>query len=87
MAVTEPAGEPIGAGQEGSAELGPVLEYRDFARPSSVAKHVKSTVQSVASQQARRFAAAQVLERELRTSFAGALVRARAAAARTPSPW
>jgi ABC-2 type transport system permease protein len=55
-----------------------------FARPNSEAQQLQATVQSVAADQARTIAAAQVLERELHTSFPNALGRAHAAAAMTP---
>jgi ABC-2 type transport system permease protein len=61
---------------------GVTIDY--FARPDSVAQQLKTTVQSVAAGQGRVFAAALLLGRDLRIAFAGALARARTAAARTP---
>jgi ABC-2 type transport system permease protein len=55
-----------------------------FARPNSVAQQVRATVQSVAAEQGRLVAAAQLVERAQGTSFTEALARATAAATRTP---
>ena len=55
-----------------------------FARPNSVAQQLRLTAQSVAADQSRLIAAAQVLRRRLNLRFADALARADAAAARVP---
>jgi ABC-2 type transport system permease protein len=55
-----------------------------FARPSSIAQQLRPTTQSVAADQSVVIAAAQVLQRRDKLSFAAARDRARAAAARTP---
>jgi ABC-2 type transport system permease protein len=64
--------------QGGSATLG----Y--FARPNSVAQQLRPTAQSVAADQSRTVAAAQVLQRQLKITFANALARAQAVSAATP---
>jgi ABC-2 type transport system permease protein len=58
------------------------VEY--FGRPNSVAQQLRATLQSVAADQSRTLAAAQVLQRQLNVSFVSALARARAAALATP---
>lgn len=55
-----------------------------FARPDSVAQQLRPTAQSVAADQSRTIAAAQVLQRRLGLPWATALARARAAAAGAP---
>ncbi len=55
-----------------------------FARPNSVAQQLRPTTQSVAADQSRTIAAAQVLQEVLKLPFAGALARAQAVAVRTP---
>jgi ABC-2 type transport system permease protein len=55
-----------------------------FARPNSVAQQLRPTTQSVAADQSRTIAAAQVLQQVLKLPFAGALARAQAVAVRTP---
>jgi len=54
------------------------------ARPNSVAQQIGATVQSVAAEEGRALAAAQILQRNLKVRFASALARARAAVATTP---
>jgi linearmycin/streptolysin S transport system permease protein len=56
-----------------------------FGRPDSVAQQLRSTIQSVAADQARTFAAAHALQSSLGTTFGSALARARAAAPVAPS--
>ena len=63
--------------------LGVTIDY--FARPDSVAQQLKTTVQSVAADQGRAFAAALLVQRRLGIDYPSALARARAAAARTPA--
>lgn len=46
-----------------------------FARPNSVAQQLRLTAQSVAADQSRLIAAAQVLQRQLKISFTDALAR------------
>jgi ABC-2 type transport system permease protein len=58
------------------------LEY--FARPNSVAQQIRATVQSVAAEQGRTLAAAQIVQRQLKGTFTAALARAQAAASATP---
>jgi ABC-2 type transport system permease protein len=59
-----------------------LLSY--FGRPNSGAQQLRATVQSVAADQGRAIAAAQVLEQTLGTSFPVALAQARATAAHIP---
>ena len=53
---------------------GVTIDY--FARPDSVAQQSRTTVQSVAADQGRAFAAALLLQRDLGIPFADALARA-----------
>ena len=55
-----------------------------IARPNSVAQQIGATIQSVAADQSRTLVAAQILQRNLKETFASALARARTAAAATP---
>jgi ABC-2 type transport system permease protein len=54
-----------------------------FARPNSVAQQLRLTAQSVAADQSRLIAAAQVLQRQLKISFTDALARAQGQSAAT----
>lgn len=55
-----------------------------FGRPDSVAQQLRPTIQAVAADQSLTIAAAQVLARQLRLGFTGALSRANQVAARVP---
>jgi ABC-2 type transport system permease protein len=55
-----------------------------FARPDSLAQQLRATIQSVAADQGRTLAAAQILQRRLGIPFAAARARAQTAAASTP---
>ena len=73
----------IPAAYDRRLRLGQSVALSYFGRPTSVAQQLRPTMQSVASDQGRTIAAAQALEQP-GLSFAGALQRARAAAAVTP---
>jgi ABC-2 type transport system permease protein len=78
------AGLVLPGDYDGRLRAGRTVAVGYFARPDSVAQQLRATVQSVAAEQSRLLAAAQLLERERRTPFAQALARAREAAAATP---
>ncbi len=78
------AGLVIPASYEARLRKGASVTLDYFARPESVAQQIRATVESVAADQARTIAAAQVVEQELKTTFANALARAHIAAAMTP---
>jgi ABC-2 type transport system permease protein len=78
------AGVVLPAGFDSRLRGGNSATVSYFARPNSVAQQVRATIQSVAAEQGRLLAAAQVLERARGTSFAQALARARAVAAKAP---
>jgi len=78
------AGLVLPAGFDSRLRGGNSATISYFARPNSVAQQVRATIQSVAAEQGRLLAAAQVLERARGTSFTQALARARAVAVRTP---
>jgi ABC-2 type transport system permease protein len=78
------AGLVIPASYDARLRAGESVTLGYFARPNSEAQQLQATVQSVAADQARTIAAAQVLKRELNTTFPNALGRAQAAAATTP---
>jgi ABC-2 type transport system permease protein len=74
----------VPAGYDARLQRGASVRLAFFARPDSLAQQLRATVQSVAADQGRTLAAAQILRRRLGISFAGAIARARAAAASTP---
>lgn len=78
------AGLLIPAGYDSRLRQGSTATLGFFARPSSIAQQLRPTTQSVAADQSVVIAAAQVLQRRDKLSFAAARDRARAAAARTP---
>ena len=78
------AGLVIPAGYDDRLEHGHSVTLGYFDRPNSVAQQLRPTVQSVAADQSRTIAAAQVLERQLNLTFAVALARANAVVARVP---
>ncbi len=78
------AGLEFPAGYDARLQQGRGVTIGYFARPNSVAQQLRATVQSVAAEQSRTLAAAQVIQRDLKASFASALARAQAAAATTP---
>jgi ABC-2 type transport system permease protein len=78
------AGLVIPADYDTRLKQGQSVTLGYFARPNSVAQQLRPTTQSVAADQSRTIAAAQVLQQELKLPFAGALARAQAVAARTP---
>jgi ABC-2 type transport system permease protein len=78
------AGLVIPADYDARLKQGQSVTLGYFARPNSVAQQLRPTTQSVAADESRTIAAAQVLQQELKLPFAGALARAQAVAARTP---
>jgi len=78
------AGLELPAGYDARLQQGSGVTIAYFARPNSVAQQLRATVQSVAAEQSRTLAAAQVIQRDSRASFASALARAQATAATTP---
>lgn len=66
-------------------ERGRGVTLRFFARPDSVAQQLRTTIQSVADQQSRTLAVAQLLVRRRHIPFQQALARARAAARGAPA--
>jgi ABC-2 type transport system permease protein len=78
------AGLELPAGYDARLQQGRGVTIGYFARPNSVAQQLRATVQSVAAEQSRTLAAAQVIQRDLKASFASALARAQATAATTP---
>ncbi|HUO71279.1 MAG TPA: ABC transporter permease [Solirubrobacteraceae bacterium] len=79
------AGLLVPARYDAAISAGTSVSLGYIGRPDSVAQQLRMTVQSVAEGQSRAFAAAGALQHALRLGFAAALVRARAAAARTPA--
>jgi ABC-2 type transport system permease protein len=77
------AGIVIPAGYDAGLAAGSPVTVDYFGRPNSLAQQLRATVQSVAAEQSRTLAAAQVLKQELRVNFAVALARAQAAALAT----
>jgi linearmycin/streptolysin S transport system permease protein len=59
-----------------------VIAY--LGRPDETSQQLRATIESVAAERSRALAAAQVVAREKGTSFAAALARAEAVAARVP---
>jgi ABC-2 type transport system permease protein len=78
------AGLVIPADYDARLKQGQSVTLGYFARPNSVAQQLRPTTQSVAADESRTIAAAQVLQQELKLPFAGALARAQAVAVRTP---
>ena len=78
------AGLVIPADYDARLKQGQSVTLGYFARPNSVAQQLRPTTQSVAADESRTIAAAQVLQQEPKLPFAGALARAQAVAARTP---
>ena len=78
------AGLELPAGYDARLQQGRGVTIGYFARPNSVAQQLRATVQSVAAEQSRTLAAAQIIQRDLKASFASALARAQATAATTP---
>jgi linearmycin/streptolysin S transport system permease protein len=76
------AGLVIPAGYDNLLHHGQSVTLGYFDRPNSVAQQLRPTVQSVAADQSRTIAAAQVLERQLNLPFAVALARANAVGGR-----
>lgn len=78
------AGLVLPAGYDARLRAGRSVTVDYFGRPSSVAQQLRATIASVAADESRLVAAAQLVERAQRMPFAKALERARAAAASTP---
>jgi ABC-2 type transport system permease protein len=78
------AGLVIPAGYDNLLHHGLSVTLGYFDRPNSVAQQLRPTVQSVAADQSRTIAAAQVLRRQLNLPFAVALARANAVVGRIP---
>ncbi len=78
------AGLVIPAGYDNLLEHGQSATLDYFDRPNSVAQQLRPTIQSVAADQSRTIAAAQVLQRQLNLPFSGALARASAVVERLP---
>ena len=78
------AGLVLPAGFDSRLREGNSASVSYFARPNSAAQQVRATIESVAAEQGRLLAAAQVVERARGTSFTQALARARAVATRVP---
>jgi ABC-2 type transport system permease protein len=78
------AGIVIPRNYDARLDRGAAVTIGYLARPASVAQQLRTTIQSVVAEQGRAFAAALLLRAELKTDFAAALARARAAAARAP---
>ena len=79
------AGLVITANYDALLEHGHTATLSYFARPNSVAQQLRPTMQSVAADQSRTLAAAQVLQARTGAPFGSAFARANAAAARIPS--
>ena len=78
------AGLEIPADYDARLRAGRSATLAYLGRPDSVAQQLRSTAQSVAADQSRTLAAAQVLAQHLRLPFAAALQTARTAAAGVP---
>ena len=78
------AGLVIPADYDTRLQLGQSVTLGYFARPDSIAQQLRPTAQSVAADQSRTIAAAQMFQQRLKLPFALALARAQAVAARTP---
>jgi ABC-2 type transport system permease protein len=75
------AGLVLPAHYDRMLESGKGVTLSFFARPASVAQQLRTTVQSIADQQSRGLAVAQLLVRSRHIPFQQALARSRAAAA------
>ena len=78
------AGLVIPAGYDSLVRHGQSATLDYFDRPNSVAQQLRPTIQSVAADQSRTIAAAQVLQRQRNLPFSGALARASAVVERLP---
>ncbi len=78
------AGLVVPAGYDARLTRGQSATLAYIGRPDSVAQQLRSTVQSVAADQSRTIAAAQVLQRQRSLPFATALARAQTVAATIP---
>jgi linearmycin/streptolysin S transport system permease protein len=78
------AGLVIPANYDSLLAQGRTATLSYFARPNSVAQQLRPTIQSVAADQSRTLAAAQVLQARTGTTFASAITRANAAATKIP---
>jgi ABC-2 type transport system permease protein len=78
------AGLVIPTGYDTRLQQGQSVTLSYFARPDSIAQQLRPTAQSVAADQSRTIAAAQVFQQQLKLPFAVALARAQTVAARTP---
>jgi linearmycin/streptolysin S transport system permease protein len=78
------AGLVIPTGYDTRLQQGQSVTLSYFARPDSIAQQLRPTAQSVAADQSRTIAAAQVFHQQLKLPFAVALARAQTVAARTP---
>jgi ABC-2 type transport system permease protein len=81
---TVDAGIAIPSGYDSGLASGESVSVSYFARPDSVARQLRATVQSVVAAQARVLAVAQLIRRSQNTSFTAALSRAQALARATP---
>jgi ABC-2 type transport system permease protein len=81
---TVDAGIAIPSGYDSGLASGGSVSVSYFARPDSVARQLRATVQSVVAAQARVLAVAQLIRRSQNTSFTAALSRAQALARATP---
>lgn len=78
------AGLALPPNYDSRLERGQSMSLSNFGRPTSVAQQLRPTAQSVAADQSRMLAAAQALQQRLKLTFASALARAQAVAARAP---
>ena len=78
------AGLVIPGDYDARLQSGGSVKLGYFGRANSVAQQLRPTLQSVAADQGRTVAAAQVLQRRLKITFARALARTQAVAAATP---
>ena len=78
------AGLVVPPGYDAQLRRGASVRLAFVARPDSLAQQLRATIQSVAADQGRTFAAAQILQRRSGIAFASARARAQAAAASTP---
>ena len=78
------AGLIVPAGYDARLGRGASVRLGFLTRPDSLAQQLRATIQSVAADQGRTLAAAQILQRRLGISFARARARTRAAATSTP---
>jgi ABC-2 type transport system permease protein len=78
------AGLMIPADYDADLQRGQTVTLGYLGRPNSGAQDLKATIQSVAADQSRTIAAAQLLQRQTRSTFASSLARTQAAAATVP---